>query len=71
MALKFIDKCEQRVYISMHSRGEEGSRVVVFNRSYLENRIFKQSHLFTVQQKHNTLSSQINILTITYPDFFK
>ena len=55
----------------MHSRGEEGSRVVVFNRSYLENGIFKQSHLFTVHQKHDTLSSHINILTILDPDLFK
>ena len=45
--------------------------LVVFNRSYLEIGIFKQSHFFTVHQQHNTLLGQINILTITYPDFFK
>ena len=48
---------EQRVYISMHSRGEEGSRVVVFNRSYLENGIFKQSNFFTVHQKQYAFES--------------
>ena len=35
----------------------EVSRAVVWNRSYLEIGIFKQSHFFTVHQKHNTLSS--------------
>ena len=44
--------------------------MVVFNRSYLEIEIFKQSHFFTVHQKHHTLSSHINILTMIHPDFF-
>ena len=42
----------------------------MFNRSYLEIGILKQSHFFTVHQKHNTRSSHINMLTITHPDLF-
>ena len=39
------------MYISMHSRGEEGSRVVVFNRSYLEIGNFKQFFLMIFQSR--------------------